>query len=221
MQTIKSHLCYFVLYCLFFPSIHYGQASAQLIQCQNLRAELESLTHPGSAILSAKLERELAQGVWTTIQTKTSQQHTLIFLGLTDGKYRVSYLLDTQNENHKTILHHKKQNKALREANVLISNPVTVKVERCRTARIKRKDIAPTTLTIFPNPSNGSINFKSNNTSNINGHIYDITGQLIQSFSIGTGQSFLSIELQVAGLYLVQWVDSNGTAQATKVTIIP
>lgn len=83
---------------------------------------------------------------------------------------------------------------------------------------VDEKDVEA--LTLFPNPSNGKVQIKWNNTAGnaTDVIVYDIAGRIVKSLSL-KNQMEISININQTGLYFVQ-VLSSGTVLANSKLII-
>lgn len=225
MKALKIHVV-FLLFLFCVPVHSFCKATARIINCYSIEATLQEgdffKLDSYKAGFSIKLEKELARGIWATIQNKNSPQKSCLFQHLPKGKYRVTFVPLQLPPSAKAVIGRQNRRDELRKhANLFLSNTVSIGDKKgCPELQSNRKNTDQQSLTVFPNPSTGLVNIHNNSRHSMRGKVYDITGQLIQTFHVPQPHSQEVIALQKPGLYLFQWTDANGTAQLIKVTII-
>lgn len=74
-------------------------------------------------------------------------------------------------------------------------------------------------VSIYPNPSNGAVTIGFNNTNMATVQIYDVQGRLVTALEKAAGKSYLSLHIDVAGLYFLK-VTAKGNTSVQKLEIL-
>ena len=226
MITFKKYLVY-VLVLLCAPAASFGQAIADIFDCRSVRAQITDVSDFVSGdqqhLFSIKLERELIEGVWTTIRTEKSQKTRIIFEDLVDGLYRVTFIVKYEKSLAKAVLHNQNLTEQIQApTNLFLSNSVRISTsnEDCSAQQISGEKLESLEVYIFPNPSTGNLSIRKSSATVLTVEIYALTGRILQSFTMDSHQRSKTIELPKAGLYLVRWRNPHGLAQTRKVSIL-
>lgn len=226
MKKLKS-----VITLIFICSsmINYAQyAELHLSNC-NLIAEIvdynKSQYLAESNMLLCFLEKEVATNVWSKHKGLLSATYvnTIDISTLPLGKYRISYVMQPNVINKKTIIsdsNTRSREKELAEASIWISNTITITESNkvfCDNVNIS------TDIECFPNPTSGVLNIVTTNVQfPLNLSISTLTGKTVFSQTYNKNIELIKINTEsfVSGVYWLSSISQDGRKKSSQRIIV-
>lgn len=169
-----------------------------------------------SELLTFVLEKEIAPGIWRSLSKKESNDFEASFLGIEEGSYRVTCVINNSNRQKRTRIHERDKQAFSFNFEGYTSN--TISLTACGGAMVLNSAYHTRHISIFPNPVKNLLTIKGipDEVESILALIHDLEGRQIFSGKFSGNTFNVDVSSFQNGIFFLQLKNEDNSFYVVK-----